>query len=81
MGLLVLNHVESSQIKDRTQAPCIGRQILIHWATKEVQGYFILFCFLFSLKKSLDKLRDGGHFHRPEDLKKSACFRCLLASF
>ena len=29
-------HVGSSQTRDRTCAPCIGRRILIHCATKEV---------------------------------------------
>ena len=29
-------HMESSQTRDRTHIPCIGRQILIHCATREV---------------------------------------------
>ena len=28
-------HVESSQTRDRTCFPCTGRQILIHWSTRE----------------------------------------------
>ena len=35
MGLVALKHVGSSQIRDRTRVPCIGRQILNHWATRE----------------------------------------------
>ena len=31
-----LNHVESSCNRDRTWVPCIGRQILYHWTTREV---------------------------------------------
>ena len=40
-GLVARRHVESSQARDRTYVPCIGRQILIHWATREV----FLHCF------------------------------------
>ena len=29
-------HVESSQTRDRTCVRCIGRQVLNHWATREV---------------------------------------------
>ena len=36
MGLVAMWHVESSQPKDRTQVPCIGRCILNHWTTREV---------------------------------------------
>ena len=35
-----LGHVESSQARDRTHVPCIGRQILNPWTTREVlPGY------------------------------------------
>ena len=34
--LSCLRHVESSQTRDQTPVPCIGRQILIHYTTKEV---------------------------------------------
>ena len=30
-------HVESSQTRDWTRDPCIGRQILNHWTTREAQ--------------------------------------------
>ena len=35
--LSCLRHVESSQTRDLTHAPCIGRWILNHWTTREVQ--------------------------------------------
>ena len=35
--LSCLQHVESSQTKDQTCDPCIGRQILNHWTTRQVQ--------------------------------------------
>ena len=31
-------HVVSSQTEDQTHAPCIGRQIINHWTTREVSG-------------------------------------------
>jgi len=36
-----LGHVESSQARDRTHVPCIGRQIPNHWTTRTV---LFLFC-------------------------------------
>ena len=36
MALAVPRHVESSWTRDQTCVPCVGRQILIHSATKEV---------------------------------------------
>ena len=35
-GLVAPQHVEFSQTRDRTSVPCIGRQILDHWITKDV---------------------------------------------
>ena len=35
-GLVTPWHVESSQTRDRTRVPSIGRRILIHWTTREV---------------------------------------------
>ena len=37
-GLVASWHVESSQTRDGTGVPCIGRQILKHWTTREVLG-------------------------------------------
>ena len=36
MGLVALQHVRSSWIRDQTCVPCTGRQILNHWTTREV---------------------------------------------
>ena len=35
-GFVAPQHVESSQSRDRTCVPCVGRRILIHYATKKV---------------------------------------------
>ena len=35
-GLVAPRHVGSSQTRARTRVPCIGRQILNHYATREV---------------------------------------------
>ena len=32
----------SSQLRDPTHVSCVGRQILYHWATREVQGYYYM---------------------------------------
>ena len=40
--LVVLWHVESSQIRNWTHVPCIGEQILFHWTTREVLIYWFL---------------------------------------
>ena len=36
-GLVVPQHVGSSWIRDQTCVPCIGRQVLNHWTTREVE--------------------------------------------
>ena len=36
-GLAARQHVGSSQTRDRTRVPCIGRRILNHCATREVR--------------------------------------------
>ena len=41
LGLTALQHVESSQTRDGTHVPCIGRQILSHWTTREVWSTFL----------------------------------------
>ena len=35
-GFVALRHVESSWIRDQIHVPCIARQILNHWTTREV---------------------------------------------
>ena len=37
-GLTAPLPVETSQTRDRTRVLCLGRQILIHWTTREVPG-------------------------------------------
>ena len=45
MGLADLQHVGSSWTRDRTRVPCIGRQILNHYATREAQVFkYIYMC-------------------------------------
>ena len=39
-GLVALWHAGSSQSRDRTHVPCIGRQILNHCTTREVPSVF-----------------------------------------
>ena len=39
MVLVALQHVGYSWTRDRTQVPCIGRQILNHWTTRQVQDF------------------------------------------
>ena len=34
-GLVTPEHVDSSQTRDRTCVPCIGRQILSHWTARK----------------------------------------------
>ena len=41
-GLVAPSCVGSSQTRDQTHIPCIGRWILNHWTTREVQQFF--FC-------------------------------------
>ena len=35
-GIVALRHVESSRSRNQTGVPCIGRQIVNHWTTREV---------------------------------------------
>ena len=44
-GLAALQHVESSQTRDRTCVPCTARWILNYWATREV--LIVIFLFIF----------------------------------
>ena len=41
IGLVALWHVGSSRTRDRTHVSCLGRQILIHSAIREVPGMFL----------------------------------------
>ena len=53
MGLVAPNHAESSRTRNCTHVPCIGRQILNHWITREVQTNG-----LFDLRKVCPICRD-----------------------
>ena len=41
-GLVALRHVGSSRTRARTRVPCVGRQILNHCTTREVQNAVLL---------------------------------------
>ena len=38
-GLAAQPHMPSSQTWDRGRVPCVGRRILNHWTTGDVQGH------------------------------------------
>ena len=40
MGIVASRHVDSSQTRDQTPVPYIGRRILIPWTTREVLQMF-----------------------------------------
>ena len=42
-GFVAPWHVGSSQTRDRTHVPCLGRWILNHWTTREVLHIFLSF--------------------------------------
>ena len=46
--VVVIWHMESSQIRDRTHVPCIGRRILNHWTVRGIQ-LSLYVCFGFFL--------------------------------
>ena len=50
-GLVAPHHMRSSQTRNQTHAPWIGRQILSHWTMREVQYYF------FSIIKTLQDVQ------------------------
>ena len=43
VGLVAPQHVECSWTRDRTLVPCLGRQILNHWTTREVPVWSYFF--------------------------------------
>ena len=47
-GLVAPMHLKSSQTRDQTYVPCIGRRILNHWPTREAlfPCFYYLFTFL-----------------------------------
>ena len=56
-GLVVSLHLESSKTRDGTHVPCIGRQILNHWTTREIQIIIIFNCKRFlNIEKNIFKM-------------------------
>ena len=53
-GLGAPGHVGSSQIRDQTLVPCIGRQSLMHWTTREIQYFSSLFSALLCQKAKVN---------------------------
>ena len=49
MGLVAPGHVESSQTRDQTHVPCIGRRILITYHQGSSRLFFSLLQFLWIL--------------------------------
>ena len=69
MGLVALRRVGSSQIRDRTLVPCIGRWILNHWTTGEVPD-------LWHFKSGTGHLRGASEqvleYSRPQSCSRNA---------
>ena len=61
-GLVTLRHVGSSWTRDRTCVPCTGRQILNHWAIREVLWFLHLqhTCMLDWVQKCLQVFTTPG---------------------
>ena len=70
-GLVAPMHVESSQTRDGTHVPCIGRQILNHCATREVPKQILEYTFfflpLFSTQMLSYSTSCTSHLIKPED--------------
>ena len=43
MGLVTLQHVESSPARERTCVPCVSRHVIIHGTSREVLDLLFLF--------------------------------------
>ena len=67
-GLVALQLVGSSQTRNRTHVPCIGRQILKHCTTREVPDLFFFFNDFLKLKYIWDF--PGG------PVVRTLCFHC-----
>ena len=62
MGLAAPQHVESSQTRDQTRIPCIGRWILIHCSTGEVQRCVFKGQLLVTVGEDVFGLRDPSPY-------------------
>ena len=49
MGLVASQYMGASWIRDQTRVPCIGRQILNHWTTREFQNMKDNILFFFNI--------------------------------
>ena len=62
MGSVVLQYVSSPWTRDRTGVPCIARQILNHWSTREAPVVVVFNGDLSGILSGLDyKLPMGGN--------------------
>ena len=52
-GSVVLWHVGSSWIRDRTHVSCTGRQVLYHWVTREALGAIVTKWFIHLILETL----------------------------
>ena len=81
----------SSQTRDQTCVPCIGRQILNHWTTREVQylsifvglsvpafGFIDFFCMIFLVSISLNLDSSLYYFLPSTCLGLFFLFQCLI---
>ena len=64
MGLVAPWRVGSSQTRDRTHVPCIGRQILNHWTTGEAPGIMFPLVPLYRKLRLREKRLAQGHSDR-----------------
>ena len=81
MGLVALWHVEFSQTRNPTRVPCIGRWILNHWTTREVQGAYSKVLAQSKdrlLKLLLTSAPHNAPFLHTHYLTVSTCFEDLL---
>ena len=74
--LSCLRHAKSFQTRDRTYIPCVGRQILNHWTTREVQFYSTFDRFLQPPK--LMPLNSASIFFKASDsMSPSEILQCI----
>ena len=63
IGLVASQHVASSQTKDQTRIPCIGRWSLYHWTSKEVLFPLLVHLYLPSLYSIALGIRSSELLH------------------
>ena len=55
-GLAAARHVGSSWTRDQTSVPCVARQTLNHWITREAQIHFFKRIFSFFISPTFTKM-------------------------